>query len=33
MTENEAIKAIKDNKPTSGYYIFERSIRYGNTGT
>lgn len=26
MTENEAIKAIKDNKPTSGYYILNESL-------
>ena len=26
MTENEAIKAIKDNKPTSGYYILNEAL-------
>ena len=26
MTESEAIKAIKDNKPTSGYYILNESL-------
>lgn len=26
MTENEAIKVIKDNKPTSGYYILNESL-------
>lgn len=26
MTDNEAIKAIKDNKPTSGYYILNEAL-------
>ena len=26
MTESEAIKAIKDNKPTSGYYILSEAL-------
>lgn len=26
MTQNEAIKAIKDNKPTSGYYILNEAL-------
>lgn len=26
MTKNEAIKAIKDNKPTSGYYILNEAL-------
>lgn len=26
MTDSEAIKAIKDNKPTSGYYILNEAL-------
>lgn len=26
MTESEAIKAIKDNKPASGYYILNEAL-------
>lgn len=26
MTESEAIKVIKDNKPTSGYYILNEAL-------